>query len=620
MVFTVLHPFNYPYALLLRILSPVAYWRAEGLAHWLTVPFEAIEPLHLTNSPEWNSFLESAHAALAQQLRDVPSIFIECNGVRADFGRVWLHWFAHQYEIDALSQRLAAAWARSRGLRRCRIARSGVDSWGAKAGVKPVAMEHVERVCGSVIGDRLWELAKSMRVVAGILARSLMSPSRPDLNGRAFRYLFVGVSPITGAYNEHHIDFAFLARRSLLPAEQCLYLLSRPLSVSQAEALSATGAAGLLATSVTGVLGIPARLRLIMSMLGTIIKTLFKCQSAETLVAMLVRGLPVLAAARQAGVEVLIAGLDDGLLEPPAMPLLAAAGVRTVMWQHALVGLTHAQPGVPFRHRTLEQAMLAAEVFCVWTPADRAMLKDRALAKMSALPDIRVTGPIMSGDARWLQRSKDQALTAARFDTQANRKMIVLFDLPNFDPNFLRTLRIVINRVSEDAQNAFFQDLSVMLERFPEIDIAIKPKRGDDRRIRKVETLQQLVDPAGRWMRSGRIKLFEFNVDPYLPIAVADLCIGMPFTSPVAAAVNAGRAGLWYDPIGFVQVSYPNELEMALVRGREKLEERLASWLSGVRFAPPACLISGIADPGAELAAVITGVETDRQAPLQQVS
>jgi hypothetical protein len=604
MVFLVLHPFNYPLALLLRLFGPVAYWKVEGLHASLLSPFEAIAPRDLTDSPSWNGLLQDAHGELARQIDGAPSIPVSFGGVTADLGQLWLHWFAHRFEANVLGQYLCVAWARRRGVP-CRMVRDGTAHWALTANVRQAAIEGVRMSAGSVVADRLWELAKGARVVAGTLLRCLLAPARPDLHGRSFRYLFAGISPSPRGHEPGRIDFAFLVRRGLLPAKECVYVSGRPLSAAQEKALQATGAASLAYISVTALFSLPERIRLMLRMIGTIARALFTMRSGETLVAMLSRALPLYSAARRMNVEVLVVGLDDGLLEPPAMPLLAAAGVRTLMYQHALVGFAHANSGAPFLHRTIEQSALAADTFCVWSPADQAMLKGRAL---KVVPEIRITGPVMSGDARWLRCTKTDVLRAAGLDVGVGRKVITVFDLPYFDPDHVRTFRIAINRTSEAMQSAFFDDMAEILRRFPEVVIAFKPKRGQDPRFLAVDSARRLTDPEGEWVRSGRLHLFGFDVDPYLPVATADLCIGMPFTSPVAVSVNSGRPGFWYDPTGFVKRPYPEELEQLLIRGRESLMQHLDMWRSGGTFQVPACLLSGIDDPGAELARIVTAL------------
>jgi polysaccharide biosynthesis PFTS motif protein len=320
------------------------------------------------------------------------------------------------------------------------------------------------------------------------------------------------------------------------------------------------------------------------------------------------RGIPIFAVTRHLRIETFVAGLAQGLLESPAVPPLSAAGVRTIVWQHALVGFAHGR-GAHFKNLVLEQSVFASSVVCVWTPSDRDQLIDRALLEPPKGPTLSITGPLMPGDSRWLRRTPTEARQAVGLDVRPGRQIISVFDLPTFMQGFRRQYRIPVARISQETQQAFFKDILATLLQFSEVDIVLKPKRGNDPRIYVGRVLQELSDLESSWRKSARLFLLNPDIDPYLPIALADLCIGMPFTSPVVAAVNAGRPAFWYDPNGFVSNPYPPDLAKILVRGQGELFARLAAWLAGEVAAPPATIMSGISDPGVAFAGILKGSE-----------
>ena len=67
------------------------------------------------------------------------------------------------------------------------------------------------------------------------------------------------------------------------------------------------------------------------------------------------------------------------------------------------------------------------------------------------------------------------------------------------------------------------------------------------------------------------------DIDPYIPVALADVCIGVPFTSPVIAGMESGRGGIFHDP--FAEISHvpaAPALIAHVTQGATGLHERLA--------------------------------------------
>jgi polysaccharide biosynthesis PFTS motif protein len=137
------------------------------------------------------------------------------------------------------------------------------------------------------------------------------------------------------------------------------------------------------------------------------------------------------------------------------------------------------------------------------------------------------------------------------------------------------------------------------------VDVVLKPKRATDPRIYEGSIYRSLVDKSSKWQKAGRLFPLNPNIDPYLPIALADMCIGMPFTSPVVVALNAGKPAFWYDPAAEVNDLFPRDIREVLVSGQSQLYERMAN--SNAVHKVPVSLLCGDSDPGEIFSAIITG-------------
>jgi polysaccharide biosynthesis PFTS motif protein len=188
----------------------------------------------------------------------------------------------------------------------------------------------------------------------------------------------------------------------------------------------------------------------------------------------------------------------------------------------------------------------------------------------------------------------------------ASQKILSVFDLPTFVPGYRRSYRIPVERISEEVHEAFYAGLITILGAFPQLNLVLKPKRtAADPRFYSGEAFHLLTDPDNQWSGAARVNLVDPDLDPYVPIAAADFCIGMPFTSPIVVALNAGRPAAWYDPAGFVRRVHPPELESVLVRGHDQLSQRVSEWMAAAAFRAPSSLVANMSDPGERLASII---------------
>ncbi len=119
-----------------------------------------------------------------------------------------------------------------------------------------------------------------------------------------------------------------------------------------------------------------------------------------------------------------------------------------------------------------------------------------------------------------------------------------------------------------------------MLNAIPEISLLIKLKREGGTRYRpSPQALLHLIDEKSDYIRRGRILLADVNCDPFLPVAAGDAAIGMPCTSPILAALAAGRPAAYFDPLGIVGHAPEPELRRLCIRRVEDLIAQVRGWM-----------------------------------------
>jgi len=133
-----------------------------------------------------------------------------------------------------------------------------------------------------------------------------------------------------------------------------------------------------------------------------------------------------------------------------------------------------------------------------------------------------------------------------------------------------------------DYAEAFFSAVKTLLQRFPDVAIAIKLKREfTDPHRAFPSALLELAHSDSIWLRQGRLLILNTSIDPFLPVAICDAAIGMAFTSPVLAAISCGRHGIYYDPLGYAACPSEPAFRHITLRSPEQLFERVSEWLRG---------------------------------------
>jgi polysaccharide biosynthesis PFTS motif protein len=129
---------------------------------------------------------------------------------------------------------------------------------------------------------------------------------------------------------------------------------------------------------------------------------------------------------------------------------------------------------------------------------------------------------------------------------------------------------------------AFYQALIDLLNAHPDLCLFIKLKRPTSSQWHNFPKPQlELLDEASDFVRAGRVVVIHQDTDPYLPIAACDAALGMPYTSPVLAAVSQGKPGAYFDPLGLARFPSEHTYNSMTISSSAVLTQRIGEWLAG---------------------------------------
>jgi len=281
-----------------------------------------------------------------------------------------------------------------------------------------------------------------------------------------------------------------------------------------------------------------------------------------------------LAAARALQCRTYLTSISTAWPEPPQVDALRSAGVRTVNWSYGANTFCFSVANKSFKDLGLLRSVSVAAEVWVWNESVEHWLRARSLGPP---PLIRLIGPLMSGDARWLARTPRAARAAYGLPESRGRRYVAVFDVPPVT----REVRLAIGHgpsvYAQAMLEQFFEDIEGLL-RQADVVLVLKPKRSlKDAQRDFADSMQRILDPESEWCRNGRVVALPHDIDPYIPVALADVCIGVPFTSPVIAGMESGRGGIFHDPFGEIShVPAAPALIAHVTQGAIGLHERFA--------------------------------------------
>ena len=568
------NPLNLPVANLVSRFRPVYFWRREQLSPESTARFAQIDPSDLFDLEAWQTAGEAAFV----RWRDVHAHI--ANNVRSPESATRRFWkqrasilFEERHLFLAMIARLAAKDAGLNG----RIASSWIDSLGRDPETESRLAGRFGRslLFGSL--DRLWLMVRLMGSMWRQLGRLRRSSGTPMEDSAEL--LWTGISPAEIADSDGQLDFAFLVARGLIEPGRCVFILPaepRPDAKARLAALNLRW----VRADALGNMPAKSRLSAALSILAAGMKgVMLGIFSPEILASAMTRceGSAVFELARSLGVRVYLTSVTACWPEQSEVPLLSEGGVRTVNWSYGANTFCYSSLDPAFRDLGIPRSIPSASDVWIWSDDVREWLASRHLGRA---PVIRETGPVMCGDSRWCAMRPDEARLRYGLSQSEGQVFISVFDVPPLSREGRLAVGHGPSNFPAGMLDRFFSDCERLLEEFTNVVLVVKPKRALADRFREYPpAMERVLSGQSRGSAVGRILLLPHNIDPYIPVALSEISIGVPFTSPVIVARTSGRIGYFHDARGEVLHFVPRGLKSCVTHGFEELRDAVAQFV-----------------------------------------
>jgi len=234
-------------------------------------------------------------------------------------------------------------------------------------------------------------------------------------------------------------------------------------------------------------------------------------------------------------------------IEDPVIVYLNVIGVTTVMYCYSANAHMFAGGHRTCDLRTVNYGNILASRLVVWHEQFKEYVQEHPQVETT----IDVIGPLMAGDESVIESPPyvlRNVLGVRPTGKGDDLRYISFFDVTVLSKEYKLAVNYYADPYTEEYTSAFLRDMMRLLEDFDNIALIFKPKKSlVGASFFHNNEFHDLVEELGN---SGRGLMLDDDINPWISIALADLCIGMPFTSPPLAAMHYGIPGLFHDPTG----------------------------------------------------------------------
>lgn len=270
-------------------------------------------------------------------------------------------------------------------------------------------------------------------------------------------------------------------------------------------------------------------------------------------------------------------------VETPAIAYLKAKGVRCVLYQMAGSYVFSEDASIADDFRSIFYAHVLASEMAAWH-------SDQANFYLSHPQDglhVSVLGPLMAGDERVMQAPQYLVRRQSGLKWQDDGRdhlYVVAFDVGAASKQHrigesFKEFFTYPDCYTATYNEAFLADVWALLEREERIRLIYKPKRNPSAaRFAYSAEDQSILRQLAAHPRGA---VLSDNINPWMPLAIADLCLVLPLTSPGLAALHYGVPVVYHDPLDIVRVHRQPFIASLMTHSLAELVEGVAAVSAG---------------------------------------
>ena len=257
--------------------------------------------------------------------------------------------------------------------------------------------------------------------------------------------------------------------------------------------------------------------------------------------------------------------------EPPIVVYLNGLGVHTIIWEYGTNSyLFIRRNGIKCNFRNIIFCNILSNTLVVWNKHFRDFIMEHPQDETK----VKILGPLMSADEDVMQISRRELAFRYKIPYNSYLKYISIFDSPPLSSKF----RVMFPDSNTSQYNfAFINDMYRLVKELNNVVLVYKPKRSlTSGKFVYSESLKELFN---NMMQDERAVFLDYNINPWVPIGIADICISLPFESPTIAGIHYQKPSLFYDPFNIALHHRYQEFPGLIFHNYDELKMNVCYWL-----------------------------------------
>ena len=254
--------------------------------------------------------------------------------------------------------------------------------------------------------------------------------------------------------------------------------------------------------------------------------------------------------------------------EEVAMLYFNAKGVKTVEWFYGTNSYLF------LNSKNAKDIDFSSPVFCnlmsqtliVWNRHFKQFIEQHPQNDL----EIRVIGPVMSADEKVMETDKNVLGKKLNLAYRSTLKYISIFDAPPVADKYRGSFARRPGPNSAEYNCAFIKDAYKLLSDLPKVGLIYKPKRSlNSGKFLYAVGLKELLE---QMKQNQEVIILDYNVNPWVAVALADLCISIPFESPNIVALHYGKPTVFHDALNIAQRHRYGKIKRLITHDYEELK------------------------------------------------
>ena len=271
-----------------------------------------------------------------------------------------------------------------------------------------------------------------------------------------------------------------------------------------------------------------------------------------------------------------VTSMSDMANEDPSVVYLDSIGIKTVMYSYSATFYLPGDERCTCDFRALFFPDILASHLIVWHRDAKRFIEQHPQEQIR----IKAIGPLMPGDESVFESSPHDLRARSGIvppDKGDRCRYISVFDLAPKSKAFRNHASVYPQIYTEEYMYLFLRDMYQLLQDFDDVVLVFKPQKSFQNVLLSYsEEFRQVVQSI---QDSERGFVLDDDINPWIPIAVADMCIAVPFTVPPLAGMHYGIPGLFHDPTGFVSNHRYKAISHSITHSYEQLRSKIHSLL-----------------------------------------